>query len=450
MKLAFSYLLLAGIMLGLLILVPINSSHGFAFIFAGSVTSDRITHPIGYLGAGAVLNISVGIEPTSDYAAEMVIPVQNAIQVMNSLTPTTGNLVTGTVPIAEQDFESTFLHELGHTMGLAHVNAATESGLAPAFRDYTKALVGTNLVFDLGAGLDGTIGSADDVRGDDIPLNYFKIADNDPFTLAGTVDASTYSNLLADLPAGDLFPANPDLTVASDLGYPFTEGVMQQGSFSGVAQRTLGHDDVAGLRFAMAGLDETEGTADDYTFNLTYAGLTNTADIVVQFDNGVTNFAVAQTGGSIFVPPFDNHLVVNSGDIFFSDSFVTWFFNSSILPVEWLNFSVFPEGRDAMLHWATAREVNHHYFEVQRSVDGSEWTPIKSILGAGGDQPQNYQFRDLGAAEEGDKLYYRLKQVDLDGQYSLSEIEEVAFVPDRSRVKAFGPVPILASSYADI
>ena len=450
MRRALYFSWITAITLGLLALTPINSSHGFAFIFAGSGNTDRITHVFGYVGVGGNLTITVGIDPTSSYAALMETPVQNAILVMNTLTSTTGNIQAGNVPAGQYDFESVFLHELGHTMGLAHVNAATESGLTGNDRNYTKAVEGTNAVFNIATGTDGIIGSADDARGDDIPLNFFKMSDNDPFTIAGTVDASTYSNLLSDLPGADLFPANPDFSVGAALGYANTEAVMQQGTFSGEAQRSLGHDDVAGLRFAMAGLDETEGTADDYTFNLVYAGLTASADIVVDFDNSATGFAVAQTGGAGFIAPFSNHLVVTSANIFFSDNGLTWFFNPNVLPVEWLNFSAFPEGNDVVLHWATSREVNHHYFEVQRSIDGMEWTPIRSVLGAGGDQVQNYQYRDRGIGEMANKLNYRLKQVDLDGQYSFSEVKEVAFVQDRSQVTSFGPVPVEADSYADI
>ncbi len=68
------------------------------------------------------------------------------------------------------------------------------------------------------------------------------------------------------------FAASGDRTVLALLGVATTEAVMQQGSFSDEAQRTLIHDGVAILHDVMAGLDETAGTADDYTLNLTFAG----------------------------------------------------------------------------------------------------------------------------------------------------------------------------------
>ena len=73
---------------------------------------------------------------------------------------------------------------------------------------------------------------------------------------------------------------------------------MQQGSFFDETQRTLAADGFAGLRFGMSGVDEIEGTADDYNLFLNYVGLDATADIVIDFDNSETGFAVSQSGGN--------------------------------------------------------------------------------------------------------------------------------------------------------
>ena len=98
---------------------------------------------------------------------------------------------------------------------------------------------------------------------------------------------------------------------------------MQQGAFADEAQRTLGHDDVAGLRYAMSGVDDRVGTADDYDLVLEYVGLDDSADIVLKFDDRETRFAVAKTrarlrGGRAFI---------ENSEVFFNDSF-NWFFNT--------------------------------------------------------------------------------------------------------------------------
>ncbi|MDH3789825.1 MAG: hypothetical protein OES53_14790, partial [Xanthomonadales bacterium] len=106
-----------------------------AYIFAGEGNGvDVITHPKGYTGNGGVLNVGVCISPASDFQAELEIPLRNNISVWNDLQPVASNLVPGAV--SGLDVESVLLHEVGHCIGLAHVNAASESGLSE--NDYTK------------------------------------------------------------------------------------------------------------------------------------------------------------------------------------------------------------------------------------------------------------------------------------------------------------------------
>ena len=302
-----------------------RSAYGGGFTFAENNGLDIITHPVGYAGTGGVLNITVGIDPASPNAADMVISVQNIIAVFNGLQATTDNLSLGSdnnIPSGFVDFESVALHEFGHAVGLSHCNLASESGLSGANQNYTKATVGPGGSYGLNAGTDGVRGSSDDVRGDDENLHWFKIADNNPFTVSGTIDATTYSRDIADLPGGHNFPANADRDVSTLMGFSNTEAIMQQGSFSDEAQRTLAADDVATFKLAMAGIDETANTSDDYTVNFTYAGLTTSADIVFKFDNAQTGFAVTQSSGSFL----SGHVLITSTAIFFNTGF-SWFFN---------------------------------------------------------------------------------------------------------------------------
>lgn len=309
-------------------------SDAFAFTFASAANGvDIVTHPKGYMGASTPnLTISVGIQSGTAHSAEMVTSVQNAIATWNGLVPTTGNVnFNANVPNTQFDFESVLLHEMGHTLGLAHPNLGQLGGLTDAQTDYTNSTTGSNGTFNLNAGTDGVIGSKDDVRGDDVNLNYFHKSNNDPFTIASVVDSTTYSRNIADLPltGGHLYSANPSRDVATLLGAGSTESVLQQGIFNGEARRTLGHDDVAGIKYAMSGLDEIAGTADDYTLTLTYAGITTTADILIRFQDGVTGFAVAQTGANGITA---DHFAVTTASIIFQDAGIPWFFNPVAVP----------------------------------------------------------------------------------------------------------------------
>ena len=272
-----------------------------AFVFAGEANGvDLITHPIGYTGSQNSLTLEVCIKPSSLVPAgaaltDMEIPVQNNIAIWNQLQPIVGNALLGgasNLASNEIDFESVALHELGHCIGLAHVNAASESGLSGNDTNYTNATDGIDNLFNINAGVDGIRGTSDDIRGDDVNLHWFRTDSNDPgqLPLPTPVDASTYDVDILSLPAGHEFAANLDRTAAGTMGHPNTstvrtEAVMQQTSYPDEDQWRLTADGVAIILLAASGADETAGTADDYILNLTYGGISSASscDLTMEF-----------------------------------------------------------------------------------------------------------------------------------------------------------------------
>ena len=230
--------LVCGILVG--IARPVSAG---TFFLPASASPDSITHPEGYSGNGGQLMINVCIAPDSLSSQQMQIPTENAVRTWDGLVPTTGNLQTGG-SVTGTDYESVVLHELGHCLGLDHVNLASDTpGVSTANEDYTRSKPG-NSNFDLNSGADGIPGSHDDIRGDDVNLHWFRKSNNDPFTIGEIIDSTTYSRDIIDLPTGHTYAANADRDVGVALGYPDSEAVMQQGTPTQEAQRTLGHDAV--------------------------------------------------------------------------------------------------------------------------------------------------------------------------------------------------------------
>ncbi len=90
------------------------------------------------------------------------------------------------------------------------------------------------------------------------------------------------------------------------------------------------------------------------------------------------------------------------------------------LPVELVSFT--GEERDCATHlnWQTATETNSHFFVVERSADGINYSEIGRVDAAGNSQTfVNYNFTDTNPNIQN---YYRLKQVDLDGTYEYTEV----------------------------
>jgi len=97
---------------------------------------------------------------------------------------------------------------------------------------------------------------------------------------------------------------------------------------------------------------------------------------------------------------------------------------TSPLPVTLLSFDVLLRNRMVELNWVTASEKNNDYFIIERSDDGVIWEFLDKLGGAGNsNQLLSYQTYDFNPYRG--ITYYRLKQVDFDGQKSYSEIRSV-------------------------
>ncbi len=310
-----------------------TTSHAGLFLFAENQENPNIiTHPIGYTGDNNQhLEISVCIHPDSESIGELEIPLRNALTVWNRLEPTQGNVIR---PNSELDFsafdvESVLLHEVGHCIGLAHPNLASESGLSGDDTHFSKTLEGPNNQYDLDAGTDSVIGTRDDQRGDDINLNWFHAATNDPFAWPTVIDASTYSVDLSDLPSNHQFVEIAGWEVWQQRGLSHTIAVMFQGITNSETRRELNHDDAAMIRLAMAGTDRTQDTNSDYTFELQYGGVSDGCDITVSMEGG--SFGFCQVSATKTGLPA-NHWRIDSANIqVASTNEINWHFNSELL-----------------------------------------------------------------------------------------------------------------------
>ena len=108
------------------------------------------------------------------------------------------------------------------------------------------------------------------------------------------------------------------------------------------------------------------------------------------------------------------------------------------LPVELTTFTATAEGTAAVrLAWATASEKNSAYFGVERSADGHVFAALGTVAAAGSsNSARSYGFVDAklpGAA----RLYYRLRQVDVDGTVTYSPVRAVTPAPTGAGLALF-------------
>lgn len=92
------------------------------------------------------------------------------------------------------------------------------------------------------------------------------------------------------------------------------------------------------------------------------------------------------------------------------------------LPVELSAFNASPRDNAIYLDWTTESETNVEGFELQRAIDGHNFTTIQWLDARGNNTGSiTYGYSDE-AVTLGKTYYYRLKMQDLDGTYEYSNV----------------------------
>ncbi|MDR3610348.1 MAG: T9SS type A sorting domain-containing protein [Ignavibacteriaceae bacterium] len=92
-------------------------------------------------------------------------------------------------------------------------------------------------------------------------------------------------------------------------------------------------------------------------------------------------------------------------------------------PVELTSFTANTLMGNVTLSWRTATEINNRGFEIQRKVDDNNWMVLAFKNGNGTTtKADNYSYTDNISGLNANKLSYRLRQVDFNGQSQFSTV----------------------------
>jgi hypothetical protein len=117
------------------------------------------------------------------------------------------------------------------------------------------------------------------------------------------------------------------------------------------------------------------------------------------------------------------------------------------LPVTGLQAAAQRSGNGISVQWETISEYNSSHFIVQKSNDASNWYTIDSVAAQGySDRKHNYSVVDAKAA---DVTYYRIKQVDVDGKFTYSNIVRMKQAATTATATTF-PNPFVNQVQVDI
>ncbi len=145
------------------------------------------------------------------------------------------------------------------------------------------------------------------------------------------------------------------------------------------------------------------GTAINITPGVDISNITFSADVSALNDSTHT----------LFIRSLDDWSITN---------FVS-FSKGAPLPLDFIAFTAVASGDDVLLNWQTANEVNAAHFDIEYSNDGFVFNKIaeQTAENSGGNHSYNYVHRAPGDGN----LFYRIRQVDIDGQSKYSVVRLV-------------------------
>lgn len=208
---------------------------------------------------------------------------------------------------------------------------------------------------------------------------------NFQLTASGLTIGQTYY-IMTDGNAGDIC----DFTINANVG---------------VATVSAGQDQLCAVG-SPVNLSASGPSGATYTWNSLDGLVVNEVGANQTFNPAVTTtYVVEVSGGGICVNQTDTIVVTKCIG----------------LPVSFLGFNGYCNENKIELDWQTASEVNNDYFDVEKSKNAVNFIPIGRVNGNGNSSViQQYNFKDL--EPNNGVAYYRLKQVDFNGDIDYSSI----------------------------
>jgi alpha-tubulin suppressor-like RCC1 family protein len=125
-----------------------------------------------------------------------------------------------------------------------------------------------------------------------------------------------------------------------------------------------------------------------------------------------------QTDGTLWAWGYNQHGELGDGSKSNKNFPVQIFCLGNTLPVKLISFNAKLNGQASNLTWETAEELNNKEYQIERSNDGVTFNKLAIIKSANNPNGSNYSYIDQEPLSGNN--YYRLKSIDMDGNYMYS------------------------------
>lgn len=119
---------------------------------------------------------------------------------------------------------------------------------------------------------------------------------------------------------------------------------------------------------------------------------------------------------------------------------------SGVVPIKLIEFKTVYKNNKVELKWKTTSEIINQGFDVERSINGIDFKKLSFISGNYTTQTaQNYSYIDEYPPIQNQTIYYRLKQIDTNGNFEYSEILQVKVAQLKQATFAVFPNPVTSN-----
>jgi len=109
--------------------------------------------------------------------------------------------------------------------------------------------------------------------------------------------------------------------------------------------------------------------------------------------------------------------------------------NQVTLPVKLVDFSAKYNQSNITLSWKSAQEIDFNYYELEHSTDGNTFATTSIVFGAAkSGSGAEYNYTDKSVAGRSGLIYYRLKMVDIDGNFTYSSVRIVRLGEEKTSI----------------
>jgi hypothetical protein len=95
------------------------------------------------------------------------------------------------------------------------------------------------------------------------------------------------------------------------------------------------------------------------------------------------------------------------------------------LPLRWGAVAAYRQQEMVLIRWVTEQEQQVSHFDIEKSWDAVQWLTVMTGIPAT-NQSRRQEYLQTDRPDHNGRLYYRIRQTDLDGRYTFSKIAIVA------------------------